>query len=63
MIAFGCGIAGMIVGMSQAWYVGPIAVKAGEAPSGGDVGFELAFLFSFVSYAVLRPIELKYFNR
>ncbi|KAL3435842.1 eukaryotic translation initiation factor 3 subunit G-domain-containing protein [Aspergillus tetrazonus] len=35
-IAFGFGVAGMITGMSQPWYVGPIAKHA----AGGDVGFE-----------------------
>jgi purine-cytosine permease-like protein len=63
IFAFCCGIAGMVVGMSQVWFVGPIALKAGEAPYGGDVGFELGFAFAFVSYAVARRFELKYFGR
>jgi NCS1 nucleoside transporter family len=63
IFAFCCGIAGMVVGMSQVWYVGPIALKAGEAPYGGDVGFELGFTFAFVSYAVARRFELRYFAR
>ncbi|GAM86409.1 hypothetical protein ANO11243_044230 [Dothideomycetidae sp. 11243] len=58
--AFCCGIAGMVCGLSQPWFVGPIAIHAGEAPYGGDVGFELAFAFAGVSYIVLRNIELKY---
>ena len=62
-LAFGFGIAGMITGMSQSWYVGPIAIHAGEAPTGGDIGFELAFLFAAVSYCALRPVELKVFGR
>ncbi|EAW13866.1 cytosine permease [Aspergillus clavatus NRRL 1] len=62
-VAFAFGVAGMITGMSQSWWVGPIALHAGEATFGGDVGFELAFLFSGVSYAALRPIELKIFGR
>jgi NCS1 nucleoside transporter family len=61
--AFFFGIAGMVTGMSQVWYVGPIALHAGEAPFGGDVGFELAFAFAFTSYLILRPFELKYFGR
>lgn len=62
-LAFGFGIAGMITGMSQSWYTGPIAIHAGVAPSGGDIGFELAFAFAAVSYCLLRPIELKVFGR
>lgn len=63
VLAFGFGVAGMITGMSQTWYVGKIALHAGEAPFGGDVGFELGFAFAAVSYAVLRTIELKVFGR
>ncbi|KKY25823.1 putative purine-cytosine permease [Diplodia seriata] len=63
VVAFGFGVAGMVTGMSQTWYVGKIALHAGEAPFGGDVGFELGFAFAAVSYAVLRPIELKVFGR
>lgn len=62
-IAFGFGIAGMVTGLSQVWYVGPLALHAGEPPYGGDIGFELAFAFSAVMYCVLRPIELRIFGR
>lgn len=61
--AFCFGIAGMVTGMSQQWWVGPIALHAGELPYGGDVGFELGFAFSAVSYFILRKLELKYFGR
>ncbi|KAI9659026.1 MAG: hypothetical protein M1821_001986 [Bathelium mastoideum] len=61
--AFCCGIAGMVVGMSQVWWVGPIALKAGEAPYGGDVGFELGFAFAAVSYVGLRTWEKRQFGR
>lgn len=63
VFAFCCGIAGMVCGMSQVWYVGPIALHAGMAPFGGDVGFELGFAFAFTSYAIARYFELKYFGR
>jgi purine-cytosine permease-like protein len=61
--AFCFGVAGMVTGMSQVWFVGPIALHAGEAPFGGDVGFELGFAFSFTSYTVLRYFERKHFGR
>ena len=63
VFAFCCGIAGMVTGMSQPWFVGPIALTAGEAPFGGDVGFELAFAFAGFSYLILRTIELRIFHR
>lgn len=62
-VAFCFGVAGMVTGMSETWWVGPIALHAGPAPYGGDVGFELSFIFTVVVYAALRPIELKYFGR
>ncbi|THC90111.1 hypothetical protein EYZ11_010426 [Aspergillus tanneri] len=57
LLAFLCGVVGMVTGMSQSWYVGPIAKYAGVAPTGGDVGFELGFAFSAVAYCILRPLE------
>ncbi|KAI8943342.1 hypothetical protein NX059_001359 [Plenodomus lindquistii] len=63
IIAFCCGIAGMVCGISQPWFVGPIAKHAGEAPFGGDVGFELAFAFAATSYFILRKFELQCFGR
>lgn len=63
VLAFCCGVAGMVTGMSQVWWVGPIALHAGEAPYGGDVGFELGFCFAAVSYFILRHIELRIFGR
>ncbi|KOC10894.1 purine-cytosine permease [Aspergillus flavus AF70] len=62
-VAFCFGIAGMVTGMSQSWWIGPIAKHAGALPSGGDVGFELAFAFASVSYIPLRMAELKVFGR
>ncbi|SMQ44892.1 unnamed protein product [Zymoseptoria tritici ST99CH_3D7] len=63
MGAFGMGVVGMVMGMSQTWFVGPIALFAGKKPFGGDVGFELGFGFAAVSYLALRPIEKRYFRR
>jgi hypothetical protein len=53
----------MVIGMSQSWYVGPVAKLAGLAPAGGDVGFELGFAFAAISYAILRFIEKRFFKR
>ncbi|EKV09402.1 Purine-cytosine permease [Penicillium digitatum] len=62
-VAFACGIAGAVVGMSQSWWMGPIAKHAGDPEFGGDVGFELGFAFSSVAYCILRPIELRMIGR
>lgn len=62
-IAFCFGVAGMVTGMSQQWWVGPIAKHAGELPYGGDVGFECGFAFSFTIYCICRPIELHLVGR
>lgn len=63
VVAFLFGIAGMVTGMSQTWFVGPIALTAGLPPYGGDVGSELGFAFSFTMYLILRPLEKRYFKR
>lgn len=60
-LAFLLGIMGAVFGMDQAWYIGIIARKIGAY--GGDVGFELAFSFAFISHLALRPIEKRYFKR
>ncbi|EMC99833.1 hypothetical protein BAUCODRAFT_572071 [Baudoinia panamericana UAMH 10762] len=63
VFAFCCGVVGMVAGMSQVWWVGWIALHAGEAPFGGDVGWELGAAFSSVGYLIARPIEMKVFGR
>jgi NCS1 nucleoside transporter family len=63
VFAFCFGVAGMVCGMSQTWFVGPIALTAGAAPYGGDVGSALGFAFGFTSYLFLRPLELKLVGR
>ena len=63
VFAFCFGVAGMVCGMSQTWFVGPIALTAGAAPYGGDVGSALGFAFGFTSYLFLRPLELKFIGR
>jgi purine-cytosine permease-like protein len=49
--------------MSQAWYVGPIAIAAGGPPFGADIGFELSIATSLVLYPPLRYLEKKKFGR
>ncbi|KAI1397003.1 permease for cytosine/purines, uracil, thiamine, allantoin-domain-containing protein [Hypoxylon fuscum] len=63
MTAFCFGVAGAVLGMSQTWFVGPIGLLCGTAPFGGDVGFELAFCFTAVTYLILRTVEKSYFRR
>lgn len=59
VLAFVCGIVGMILGMSQTWWVGPVAKHI----HGGDLGFELGFVFAAVSYFVMRTFEKRHFGR
>jgi purine-cytosine permease-like protein len=63
IFAFYCGVVGMVTGVSQVWFVGPIALHAGDATFGGDVGFELDFAFAFTAYCIARPIALRVFMR
>lgn len=63
IFSFCCGIAGIVCGISQPWWVGPIALHAGEPPYGGDVGIELAFAFAATAFLITRPIELRVFGR
>ncbi|KAG0649894.1 Purine-cytosine permease fcyB [Hyphodiscus hymeniophilus] len=53
-----CGyLAGGVTGMSQTWYIGPIAAKFGGF--GGDVGIYLSFAFTLFTYPPLRWYERK----
>ena len=56
------GVFGAVMGMAQVWFTGP-AGKAVGGPFGGDIGFELAFAFSFLSYLPMRYFEKRYFGR
>ncbi len=55
LVAFLLGIVGCILGMVQTWYVGVIATMIGDA--GGDIGNQLAFIFTLVSFIPLRYWE------
>ncbi|KAF3764526.1 cytosine-purine permease [Cryphonectria parasitica EP155] len=60
--AFGIGVVGAVLGMAQAWWTGPVGRLCGGG-LGGDVGFELAFGMSAVSYVVLRSVERAWYGR
>lgn len=61
--AFLVGIMGAVLGMAQVWFTGPLGRLCGGEGVGGDVGFELAFAFSAVSYLVLRSVEKRFYGR
>lgn len=60
--AFLFGVMGAVLGMAQVWFTGPIGKLCGTA-YGGDIGFELAFSFSAVSFCFLRYFEKAHFGR
>ncbi|KAI1368312.1 purine-cytosine permease [Xylaria arbuscula] len=60
--AFVVGVVGAVLGTAQTWYIGPIGRLCGSE-FGGDVGFELAFVFTATSYVGLRSLERWYFGR
>lgn len=62
ILAGGCGIAGAVIGMSQVYYTGPVAILIGDE-FGGDLGFELAAVFAAVVYPPLRWLERRHFGR
>jgi purine-cytosine permease-like protein len=61
--AFAAGVAMAVMGMSQEWYVGPLALKAGGAPFGADIGFELGCGTTAILFPPLRYLEKKYVGR
>lgn len=60
-LAFACGIVGCIVGMDETWYVGALAAMIGD--EGGDIGNQLALMFTLVVYVPARYLERKYTGR
>jgi purine-cytosine permease-like protein len=48
-----------ILCMSQTWWVGPIALKVGNAPFGTDISWELALGVTIALYIPLRYLERK----
>lgn len=65
-LAGAVGVAGAVLGMKQTWYVGPIGNLIGGGAAnggGGDLGFEVAIVFTTVVFLVCRPLELRYYGR
>ncbi len=58
-VAFAMGIVGFVLGMSETWYVGVLA----QLISGGDIGNELAFVFTLVAYIPARWFEYRMTGR
>ncbi|KAE9385571.1 hypothetical protein BT96DRAFT_968444 [Gymnopus androsaceus JB14] len=61
-IALGCGVAGAVLGMAQVWYIGVIGHMIGDPEFGGDIGFELSFAFTAITYPPLRYLEKKWWG-
>lgn len=62
--AFLCGVAGIVLGMSQVWFTGPVGqAVGGKGHRGGDIGFELACGFVAVTYPVFRYLEIRFLGR
>jgi purine-cytosine permease-like protein len=59
--AFGLGIVAFVLGMSETWYIGPLAKLIGDF--GGDVANEFTFVVTAVAYVPARYLELKHFGR
>lgn len=59
LASFLLGWLGAVLGMSQAWYIGPLASLA----SGADVGMWVGFAFTLVSFPPLRYLELRMIGR
>ncbi|GAA6004009.1 hypothetical protein JCM10207_006512 [Rhodosporidiobolus poonsookiae] len=58
-----CGVVGAVMGMAQTWFVGPIGKMIGDPKYGGDIGFELAFAFTGVTYPIFRFFEKRLTGR
>ena len=59
------GIVGIVLGMSQTWFTGPIA-KALIGDTGeqrADLGFECGFIFTAITFPLFRLIELRFIGR
>jgi hypothetical protein len=48
--------------MAETYYIGVIGRKIAQ-PSGGDLGFELAAIFSVITFPPLRWLEIRLTGR
>ncbi len=62
LLALVFGMAGVLLGAAQVYYVGPLA-KLLMPPYGMDIGFELGVIFAGLAYCVLRTFELTQTSR
>ena len=60
-VAFCLGVVVWVMGMSETWYLGPLAKLIGDY--GGDVANEFCFVVTIITYIPARYLELKYFGR
>ena len=58
--SFLLGVVGWVMGMSQTWFVGPVAKKIGGT---GDVGNELTLVITLVTFIPLRFLEKRIIGR
>lgn len=56
--SFCLGFLGAVLGMKIAWYTGPIALLIGG--KGANIGHELTFAFSGLSFPIFRLLEKRY---
>jgi NCS1 nucleoside transporter family len=61
LFAFLSGIAGCILGMQETWFTGPVAKPIGAY--GGDLGNQLAFIFTLVTFIPARYLEYRFIGR
>ncbi|KAJ5753220.1 nucleoside transporter [Penicillium odoratum] len=58
-VAFALGVIAWVMGMSETWFVGPLA----KVIDGGDVANEFTFVVTALSFLPARYLELKYFGK
>ncbi|KAB8339161.1 hypothetical protein FH972_022096 [Carpinus fangiana] len=59
--AFGLGVVAWCMGMSETWFIGPIAKTIGD--NGGDVANQMTLVVTALTYLPARHLELKCFGR
>lgn len=61
-VAFAIGIVAWVMGMSETWYIGPLALLI-DPPYGGDVANEFTFVVTSLIFIPLRFVEKKMIGR